>query len=401
VALLTALIGNQASLVLGNADGSTWSDLNAQISDLPISGRDSRLWEYQRAGMPRTIAWATPINSTQWAVAIEFPTGAVLEPSRRFVMRSLLIGSVVLVLAIIAGWAGTRGITTSLRHVTEGAEAVAESRPHVHVAMHRKDEIGRLADAFNVMAEKVERGRTDLETRVEQRTAELSAANRELEAFSYSVSHDLRAPLRAIAGFVQILEEDHSDKLDTAAKRHLDRVKANAQRMGQLIDDLLSFSQAGRSTMSRQLVDLTAMASAVAHEAVAASGRAIALSIAPLPPCHGEPALLNQVFVNLVGNAVKFSARAERPLITIGSVDINGEPAYFVRDNGVGFDDRYAEKLFGVFQRLHRADEFEGTGVGLAIVHRIITRHGGRVWAESQGGEGATFYFTVPDGRPS
>ena len=273
---------------------------------------------------------------------------------------------------------------------------MAESRPHVHVDMDREDEIGRLADSFNTMAEKVEHSRTDLEQRVGQRTAELSAANRELEAFSYSVSHDLRAPLRAIAGFVQILEEDHADKLDDTARRHLERVKVNARRMGQLIDDLLSFSQIGRSTMLRQTVDLTAMAQSVAHDAIAAAGRPIELSIEPLPAAYGEASLLNQVFVNLIGNAVKFSARAEHPIVTIGTTTVNGETAYFVRDNGVGFDERYAEKLFGVFQRLHRADEFEGTGVGLAIVHRIVTRHGGRVWAEGKLNGGATFYFTLP-----
>jgi signal transduction histidine kinase len=401
IALLTGLIGNQATMVIGNADGSSWSDLARTITDLPVDVANRRLAEYQRAGMSRTFAWAQPIASTPWAVAIEFPVGVVLEPSRRFVLRSLLIGVVVLLFATIAGWIATRGITTSLRHVTEGAEAVAESRPHVHVDIDREDEIGRLADAFNVMAEKVEQGRTELETRVEQRTAELSAANRELEAFSYSVSHDLRAPLRAIAGFVQILEEDHAAALDATAKRHLDRVKVNAQRMGKLIDDLLSFSRIGRSAMNRQTFDLTAMVTSVANEAIAASGRKIELSISPLPPCYGEAALLNQVFVNLVGNAVKFSARAAEPRITIGTTDAGGETAYFVRDNGVGFDERYAEKLFGVFQRLHRADEFEGTGVGLAIVHRIVTRHGGRVWAEGKINGGATFYFTLPDCKPS
>jgi light-regulated signal transduction histidine kinase (bacteriophytochrome) len=283
-----------------------------------------------------------------------------------------------------------------LRRVTEGAEAVAESRPHVHVNMKREDEIGRLADSFNIMAEKVEQSRTDLELRVELRTAELRAANRELEAFSYSVSHDLRAPLRAIAGFVQILEEDHSAQLDDTAKRHLERVKVNARKMGQLIDDLLAFSQIGRSTMVRQTVDLTAMAKAIAQEAIAESDRAVELSIAPLPPCHGESTLLSQVFENLISNAVKFSARMSKPAIAVGTTHINGELVYFVRDNGIGFDDRYSEKLFGVFQRLHRPDEFEGTGVGLAIVHRIITRHAGRIWAESKLNEGATFYFTLP-----
>jgi signal transduction histidine kinase len=400
VAVLTGLIGNQATMVIGNADGSTWSDLVTIIRDVPINGSDSRLWDYQRAGMPRTFAWATPIAATPWAVAIEFPRNVVLEPTQRFLFRSIAIATTLLLLAAALGWVMSRRITTPLLRVTEAAEAVAESRSHVHVDLTREDEIGRLADSFNTMAEKVELSRLDLELRVETRTSELRAANRELEAFSYSVSHDLRAPLRAIAGFVQILEEDHSDKLDDGAKRHLERVKVNARRMGQLIDDLLAFSQIGRTTMLRQAVDLSQMATSVAHEAIAASGRAIDLTVGPLPPCYGEPALLNQVFVNLISNAVKFTAKVEHPAITIGSTNGETETTYFVRDNGVGFDERYAAKLFGVFQRLHRPDDFEGTGVGLAIVHRIISRHGGRIWAEGKVNAGATFYFTLPQ-KPS
>ena len=395
IAMLSGFIGSEASILAGNADGSAWTDLSTSVAGVPIDG-GGHLWDYQREGMPRTFAWATPIANTPWIVAIEFPRAVVLEPTQRLLWRSLAIASLLLMLSAAIGWAMTRRITTPLRQVTEAAESLAVSRPHVHVEIDREDEIGRLADSFNAMAKKVELGRLDLELRVELQTSELRAANRELESFSYSVSHDLRAPLRAIAGFVQILEEDHAASLDDTAKRHLDRVKQNARRMGQLIDDLLAFSQIGRTSMVRKNVDLTQMATTVAHEAVASSGRDIALSIQELPPVYGEPALLNQVFVNLLSNAVKFTARVERPAITIGSMNKQGELAYFVRDNGVGFDERYAEKLFGVFQRLHRPDDFEGTGVGLAIVHRIVTRHGGRVWAHGKVNAGATFYFTLP-----
>ena len=395
IAMLGGFIGSEASILAGNADGSAWTDLSTVVAGVPIDG-GGHLWDYQREGMPRTFAWATPIANTPWIVAIEFPRAVVLEPTQRLLWRSLAIASLLLMLSAAIGWAMTRRITTPLRQVTEAAESLAVSRPHVHVEIDREDEIGRLADSFNTMAKKVELGRLDLELRVELQTSELRAANRELESFSYSVSHDLRAPLRAIAGFVQILEEDHAASLDDTARRHLDRVKQNARRMGQLIDDLLAFSQIGRTSMVRKNVDLTQMATTVAHEAVASSGRDIALSIQELPPVYGEPALLNQVFVNLLSNAVKFTARVERPAITIGSMNEQGELAYFVRDNGVGFDERYAEKLFGVFQRLHRPDDFEGTGVGLAIVHRIVTRHGGRVWAHGKVNAGATFYFTLP-----
>ena len=396
IQLLTGLIGSEATMLLGNADGSIWSDLESSTRDLRVTASEGRLWDYRRAGRPRTFAWATPINATPWAVAIEFPRDVVLEPSQRFITRSMLIALVVLIASVTLGWLMTRRITTPLVQVTEAAEAVTDLRPHVHLDIDREDEIGRLADSFNIMAARVEQSRINLETRVEKRTEELLAANRELEAFSYSVSHDLRAPLRAIAGFVQILDEDHGQTLPADARRHLERVKVNAQRMGQLIDDLLNFSRIGRTLITRQQVDMNAIAATVAQDTVATSGRTVEINIDTLPPAYGEPSLLNQVFINLISNAVKFTSRAERPSIKVGSTMQNGQIVYCVQDNGVGFDERYAEKLFGVFQRLHRVDDFEGTGVGLAIVHRIVTRHGGRVWAEGKPNAGATFYFTVP-----
>jgi signal transduction histidine kinase len=402
VQLLSGLIGSAASVVIGNQDGSAWTNLSQPVTGIPITAAGAdHIWNYQRDGMPRTLAWAKSIQTTPWIVAVEFPRAVVLAPTQRLLLRSMGIAAALLLITAAAGWAFTRRITTPLREVTEAAEAVANSQAHVQVAINRDDEIGRLADSFNTMAKKVELARLDLELRVELRTSELRAANRELEAFSYSVSHDLRAPLRAIAGFVQILEEDLSDKLDEPARRHLERVKLNARKMGQLIDDLLAFSQIGRTALVRQTVDVTAIANAAATEAVAASGRSVEITVKPLPACYGEPALLNQVFVNLISNAVKFTAKVPNAAITIGCSSTNGETVYFVRDNGVGFDDRYAEKLFGVFQRLHRADEFEGTGVGLAIVHRIVTRHGGRVWAEGKINGGATFYFALPSLKPA
>lgn len=398
VDLLSGLIGSQASIVVGNADGTAWTDLLEPVLGVPIAaGQNGRLLEYDRPGRSRTFAWATTIAATPWVVAIEFPRDVVLQPAGRLVRRSSAIAMALLLLSAIFGWTISRRITTPLRDVTEAAAALAEARHAQHINIDRHDEIGRLAGSFNMMAEKVEQARADLELRVDVRTAELSAANRELESFSYSVSHDLRAPLRAIAGFVQILEEDHAAVFDDQARHALGRVKANATRMGELIDDLLTFSRIARSPLSRQTVDLTAIARAAAEEAIAAAGRPIELAIEPLPRPAGEPALLKQVYANLLSNAVKFTARAAQPRIAIGST-INGETVYFVRDNGAGFDERYADKLFGVFQRLHRSSEFEGTGVGLAIVQRIVTRHGGRVWAEGKVNEGATFYFTL--GRP-
>ena len=396
IALLSGLIGSEAAIVVGNDDGSAWTDLTKPVIGVPITRASTdRLLDYQRLGMPNVFAWARAIDATPWLVAIEFPRDVVLAPADRLVRRASAIALALLLVSAAIGWALSDRIITPLRHVTETAEAVATMRNVAPIQTDRRDEIGRLADAFNTMTLRVEQAREELEQRVQARTAELSAVNRELESFSYSVSHDLRAPLRAIVGFVQILEEDHGASLDAEARRSLERVKANATRMGQLIDDLLSFAQIGRVPLTLQRVDLNHLARTVAEEALATADRPIELVIEPLPPCLGEPVLLKQVFTNLLSNAVKFTARTERPAITIGAIT-NAETAYYVRDNGAGFDERFAEKLFGVFQRLHRTVEFEGTGVGLAIVQRIINRHGGRVWAEGKVNEGATFYFTLP-----
>ncbi len=396
IALLSGLIGSEAAIVVGNADGSAWSDLVTSVAGVPIRGDGlNRLWDYERAGRPRSLAWATAIDATPWIVAIEFPHNAVLAPADRLARRVSVIAFTLLLIAAVIGWAISMRITTPLRRVTVAAEEVAEGRHVAAIDIDRHDEIGRLADSFNTMTERVEQARQELEGRVESRTAELSAVNRELESFSYSVSHDLRAPLRAIVGFVQILEEDHGTSLDAEARRSLDRVKVNATRMGQLIDDLLAFAQITRVPLLRQRVDLTHLARTTAEEAIATATHPIELVIEPLPPCTGEPALLKQVFANLISNAIKFTANAQRARVSIGATT-NGDTIYYVRDNGAGFDERFAEKLFGVFQRLHRTVEFEGTGVGLAIVQRIITRHGGRVWAEGKVDQGATFYFTLP-----
>ncbi len=232
---------------------------------------------------------------------------------------------------------------------------------------------------------------------VSERTVQLEAANQELEAFSYSVSHDLRAPLRAIEGFSRMLADEHAARLDAEGQRLLTVIRTNTLLMDRLIEDLLDFSRLGRQEMRMWDLDLTALAHAVFHELqVDNPGRKLQLALKPLPAAHGDRTLLNQVLVNLLANAVKFTRPRELAEIEVGGWTEENENLYYVRDNGVGFDMRYVDKLFGVFQRLHRASEFEGTGVGLAIVQRIINRHGGRVWATGKVQEGATFYFTLP-----
>lgn len=242
----------------------------------------------------------------------------------------------------------------------------------------------------------LETANEDLERRVADRTAELEAANKELEAFSYSVAHDLRAPLRAMDGFSKMVVEDFAPHLPVEAQRYLHLVRDNAQQMGRLIDDLLTFSRLGRKPLEKQRVNTTDLVRQVVRDLQEEqAGREVTIQIGALPDCTADPVLLKQVFANLLSNALKFTRTRTEPSIEVQSRADGSEPVYFVRDNGVGFDMQYAAKLFGVFQRLHRAEEFEGTGVGLAIVQRIIHRHGGRAWAEAAVEKGATFYFTL------
>jgi PAS domain S-box-containing protein len=242
----------------------------------------------------------------------------------------------------------------------------------------------------------------DLERRVIERTAQLEAANKELEAFSYSVSHDLRAPLRGVHGYVRMLKEDYQDRLDDEGKRLLDVVGGEAKRMGQLIDDLLAFSRLGRQKMGNTTVNLATLARSEFENLTRNGAPAVPrFKLQPLPPVCGDPAMLRQVFANLIGNAIKFSRHQAVPTVEVGGWINNGEVTCYVKDNGAGFDEKYAHKLFGVFQRLHSETEFEGTGVGLALVQRVIHRHGGRVWAEGKTNQGATFYFTLPNPKES
>jgi PAS domain S-box-containing protein len=237
----------------------------------------------------------------------------------------------------------------------------------------------------------------ELNQQLEQRVSELAAANQELEAFSYSVSHDLRAPLRQIAGFAGLLRESAAGTLDPASAEYLPLIENAVRRMSQLIDDLLAFSRAGRGELERSEVDLNALVDQVRQTLESATqGRLVEWKIHSLPTVRGDTAMLRQVLANLLENALKFTRNCPRTIIEVGCDSFPAEHQFFVQDNGVGFDSRYKDNLFGLFQRLHRVAEFEGTGIGLASVRRIILRHGGRTWAESVLGQGATFYFSLP-----
>ncbi len=237
-----------------------------------------------------------------------------------------------------------------------------------------------------------------LESRVKQRTDQLEFANHELESFAYSVSHDLRAPLRAVDGFSRMLQEDYGDRLDDEGNRFLRIVRDNAKRMGELIDDLLNLSRLNRKEMMRRSISVNNLIQQLLNEFTSElASRQIEFNLADLPDCQADISLLTQVWINLLSNAIKYTGKTENAQIEIGFQIINEEIVYFIRDNGAGFDMKYADKLFGVFQRMHLERDFEGTGIGLAIAQRIVQRHGGRIWAEAAVNQGATFYFTIPN----
>ncbi len=302
-----------------------------------------------------------PVPGYRWGAIVEQPVGAAFAARdgnlRRLLTAYALIGFFSCVLAYLI-----------LRFITERRQA--------------ENEIGKLNKELT------------------QKSLELEVANKELEAFSYSVSHDLRAPLRAVDGYSRILLDEHASHLSEGGQRFLRLVRENAVKMGQLIDDLLTFSRLSRQPLKKQIVATADLARQVLEELkLEQNGRRVETSIADLPQCQADPALLKQVLVNLLSNALKYTRKREVSKIEVGCDKRNGETVYFIKDNGTGFDMRYADKLFGVFQRLHRAEEYEGTGVGLAIVQRIIHRHGGRVWAEADLDKGATFYFTLDGGN--
>ncbi|HJT89304.1 MAG TPA: ATP-binding protein [Bryobacteraceae bacterium] len=244
--------------------------------------------------------------------------------------------------------------------------------------------------------EQIRRLNAELEARVIARTAELEAANRDLESFAYAISHDLRTPLRAVNGFAQMLVEDYASQLPQEARRKLQVIRDRAIHMSKLIDGLLALSRVGRRGLEKVLVEPRGIVLRVLEElAPEREGRQVEIRVGELPPCHADPTLIEQVFLNLLSNAFKYSRGRPHAEVEVGAFEKEGACVYHVRDNGAGFDMRYKDKLFRVFQRLHLAAEFEGIGVGLSIVRRIVERHGGRIWAESEIGRGATFYFTL------
>jgi signal transduction histidine kinase len=407
------LVGAGAAIRLGSPSG-IWSDLSTVV---PSPGFDIRPGTFEAAsGGEPWVGAAAAVRGTPWLVLVEFPRRTIIAPARAFLFRMLMVAAILVLAAAAAAYTLSARITRPLAALTRGAEAIADGRFEERVEIARRDEIGRLAVAFATMASHVQAARADLETRViertravvdlntqlEHRVAELNTLSGELEAFTYSVSHDLRAPLRHVAGFARLLEKRAGSALDAESNRYLQTIIDAAGKMGRLVDDLLGFSRMSRTEMQAKRVDLDAVIRDVLQESERdAAGRRINWTTHPLPPVIGDPAMLRIAFANLVSNAVKYTAPRDVAEIEIGTKPAtDGERVLYVRDNGVGFDMAYAGKLFGVFQRLHAAEQFDGTGIGLANVRRIIQRHGGQTWAEGAVDGGATFFVSLPDGGP-
>ena len=377
-------------------------------SALPFKNRDSMALQAIQSGRQITgvdrlpgenlnrLAARVPVKELGWVAGASRPVSEVMAPVRKNLLYVLLAVLAVTLLSFLVAEIMARSIIDSVAVVREGAASLAAGK-ETRVRIPEIMELGDLAHTFNHMAEQLTVHASSL-----QKTAdELRRSNQDLEAFSYSVSHDLRAPLRAIDGFATALLEEHSGQLEQEGLRYLNVIRENTERMGQLIDDLLSYSRLGRKEPSFEQINMAALARAVAQDLEAArEADQSVLRICDMPPATGDRTLIRQALSNLLSNAFKFSSTRERPEVEVGGREESEENVYWVRDNGVGFDMAYRHKLFAMFQRLHSMKEFPGTGVGLAIVHRVMQKHGGRVWAEGVLNQGATFYFALPRRQP-
>lgn len=385
------MLGEGAVIRIGSP-GHAWTDLTRAVSTPPTEAMG--LTNVDASKQLGAVVANVPVRSAPWVVSVEQGLPGVLAPARTL-LRAFFVAAVLIVAgATFVGFLLTGRLTKPLGALSDAASSIAAGDYSTRVDAGSNNEIGRLAGAFNTMSETVEDMHARLESRVEERT-------RELEAFSYSVSHDLRAPLRHVIGFAGLLERHAAERLDADGRRYLGTITAAAARMGRLIDDLLAFSRMGRAAIAKRRVSLTRIVDEARNEVSAqAADRRIEWSVAELPDVKGDPELLRLAFVNLLSNAVKYTGTRDIARIDISASCENGDVTVSVRDNGVGFDSAYASKLFGVFQRLHRAEEFEGTGIGLANVRQIIHRHGGRAWGEGQLDAGATFHVSLPLAGP-
>ncbi len=405
-------LGTPPRLIAGPGVERTPLDLPPGLPPLAISGREftgsMRLNGQRRWVAARRLDLSGGVS---WLVIASQPDPVISMPMRRQLYQVLGAGLATVALLTLASMRMARHLARPLAELEQRATRIEHNGPEAlqgepPTAIGKFRETQRLCQAFDRMAMAMQQRtrelltlNAELEQRVAHRTRDLQYLNQELETFSYSVSHDLRAPLRGIAGFTQIIARDHAGALVETARHYLDRVLAAAQRMGELIDDLLNLSRVSREQMHRTTVDLSAMARAILAELQqSAPERRVQIQVQDGLHADADSRLLRIALENLLGNAWKFTARSTAPRIDFTASSEGGSPGFAVSDNGAGFDSRYAGKLFGPFQRLHRMEEFPGTGIGLATVQRIIARHGGRITARGEPGKGATFWFTLEQG---
>ena len=418
--VLSAVAADQhvAAAALYDGEGALFASYaNPAAEGLPIPPQpDADGYRFERA----SLALYQPVvleNRRLGTLYLQSDLGAMYQ---RFTLYGGMVVGVIAASGVVAFVLATRlqrYITQPLLALARTAKTVSQEQNYAQRAERfDDDEMGQLTDAFNDMLARVQQVNSTLEQRVLERTAELEVSNKELDAFAYSVSHDLRAPLRAVDGFSRIVLEEYAPALPSEARRYLEIARTSAVNMGNLIDGLLAFSRLGRQPLHKQTLAPAALVREALHDLRSEiDGRRVDVSVGDLPPCEADALLLKQVFVNLLSNALKYTRQRDEAMVVVGTcseTDLaanrdrdHSSPAddrragngqvYFVRDNGVGFDMRYQDKLFGVFQRLHGADTFEGIGVGLALVQRIVHRHGGRIWAHAEVNRGATFYFTL------
>lgn len=381
-----------------------WTDGDRYIARLRVLGEELHRQITERTATPKNVdllvAEVDDIN--RQLTVLEDAFSSTLGDAARWatsrLIQALIVGNLLLwSVALAFAFLIARHLTSQTKRLRDAAIRVAEGDYSQSVKFDSKDEIGDLSQAFQQMMIQRQWAEGEILTlndSLEERVKELGQANKELDSFCYSVSHDLRAPLRAIDGFSTILNDEHSKELSDEGKSLLGTMRKNVAHMSELLEGLLTFSRLSLQPLKTTDVDLTAMVREIANEfAGVEKGRQIQVAIQPLGRRSVDPTLMRQVFVNLIGNAIKFTRDKAEARIEVGRRMEGDRDIYFVRDNGAGFDMRYMGKLFGVFQRLHSEREFEGTGVGLALVQRIITRHGGTVWADGEPGKGATFYF--------
>ena len=393
-------------------------ELGGPIQEAVQGGKGaSRLPDYR--GKDVIAAWRH-IPSLEWGIVAKIDTEEAFADTTKLKNLVLVIVVIVFLLCGVIAFSIAQSISVPMKTLSEGAEIIGSGNLDYKIGSDRKDEIGQLSRTFDKMTgdlKKITSSRDELNREIAERkrakeeilrlnedlknhVVRLEESNRELDAFSYSVSHDLRSPLRHMAGFMELLQKRSWPQMDETNRHYMTIISDSSKRMGMLIDDLLAFSRIGRSEMRTVVVRVKKLVQdAIGELREETKERDIAWKIGDLPDIYGDPSLLRLVLVNLISNALKFTRTRPRAEIEIGCTEGEDEFFFFIKDNGVGFDMDYAEKIFGVFQRLHRREEYEGTGIGLANVRRIVSRHGGRAWAAGSPDQGATFYFSLPKAR--